>query len=326
MHVRRDLEASLAADLTALAGYRQARRQAVILHGLAGAGKTVLAQAMADEARVRQVFRDGIAWADGSGDPAEEVMRLCLGFGLERAPGERWVECWRRWAGAAERRLLLIIDDVVTAEALPPLIAGLGPQVVALLTTQQGLAVRAEVERWLPAERILAQPVAGLTPAEGRALVEAVAGRPLAEPEWAEAQAVGELVGWHPEALRLAAIEGREVGWAGVLGELQAGRLPWPAVRRAMWRQWARLPAAQQAWLAALLPVAPAPFTADAAGRAWGVAPAVAGRRLWGLAQAGWVVTETAGEAETRWRVAACARLALATVVQGEEMSANKRQ
>ncbi len=325
MHVRRDLEASLAADLTALAGYRQARRQAVILHGLAGAGKTVLAQAMAEEAQVTRAFRDGIAWVDGNRDPEEEVMRLCLGFGLERAPGERWVECWRRWAGAAERRLLLIVDDVVTAEALPPLIAGLGPQVVTLLTTQQGLVVRAEVERWLPAERILAQPVAGLTPAEVRALVEAVAGRPLAAGEWAEAQAVGELLGWHPEALRLAAIEGRAVGWAGVLGELQAGRLPWPAVRRAMWRQWARLPAEQQAWLAALLPAAE-PFTADTAGAAWGVAPAVASCRLWVLAQDGWVMAEAGGEAETRWRVAACARLALAAVVPGEEMSANKRQ
>jgi len=322
IHVPREIERDLAASLTALSGYRQARWRAVILYGMAGIGKTALARAVADDDQVTRAFRDGIAWVDGNRDPEDEVLRLCLGFGLERAPGERWLECWRRWAGAAERRLLLIVDDAVMAEGLPPLIAGLGPQVVALITTQQGAEIRAEVERWLPAGQILAQPVAGLTPAEGGELVEAVAGRPLTEREWAEAQAVGELLGWHAEALRLAAIRGREAGWAGVLGELTAGRLPWAALHAALRRQWARLPAEQQAWLAALLPVA-ASFTADAASRAWGVAPAVAGYRLWVLAQAGWVVEETSGEVETLWRVAACVRLALAEVVQQTEMNAN---
>jgi len=293
---------------------------------MAGIGKTALARALADDDQVTGAFRDGIAWVDGNRDPEDEVLRLCLGFGLERAPGERWHECWRRWAGAAERRLLLIIDDAVMADGLPPLIAGLGPQVVTLITTQQGAEIRAEVKRWLPAGQILVQPVAGLTPAEGRELVQAVAGRPLTEPEWAEAQAVGELLGWHAEALRLTAIEGREAGWAGLADELTTGRLPWAALRATLRRQWARLPAEQQAWLAALLPVA-ASFTADAASRAWGVTPAVAGHRLWVLAQAGWVVTEAGGEiAAPAWRVAACARLALAEVVQQAEMSANKQQ
>ena len=53
--------------------------------------------------------------------------------------------------------------------------------------------------------------VHGLTPTEGRALVEAVAARPLTDVEWGLVQAIGERVGWHPEALRLAAIEGREM-------------------------------------------------------------------------------------------------------------------
>jgi len=169
--------------------------------------------------------------------------------------------------------------------------------------------------------------VADLTPAEGRELVEAVAGRPLTAPEWAEAQAVGELLGWHAEALRLAAIRGREAGWAGVLGELTAGRLPWAALHAALRRQWARLPAEQQAWLAALLPVAAEPFTADAAGRAWGVPPAVAGHRLWVLAQAGWVVAEAGCEAiGAQWHVAICAECVLAEAMQQAEMSANKQQ
>lgn len=232
IHVRRELERDLAASLTGLSGYRQARWRAVILYGMAGIGKTTMARASADDDQVRKAFRDGVAWVDGSRDPQEEVIRLCLGFDLERKPGERWIECWRRWTTAAERRLLLIIDDAISAEDLPPIIAGLGPQVVVLITTQQGAEIRAEVERWLPADAIMEVGVHGLAPAEGRALVEAVFGRPLADAEWEPVQEIGEQVGWHPEALRLTAIEAREIGWQGMLGELRAGRMPLDGGRR----------------------------------------------------------------------------------------------
>jgi hypothetical protein len=178
IHVTRVIEQKLAAALMALSGYRRARWRALIFYGLAGSGKTVLAQTLADDAQVQRAFRDGILWADGSRDPVEEVERLCLALGLERLPGERPVETWQRWAGAPERRLLLIVDDAQTGETLRPLVAGLGPQVVVLATTQQGFEVRAEVERWLPTDQVLALAVGGLTPEEGRQLVEAVvAGR-----------------------------------------------------------------------------------------------------------------------------------------------------
>ena len=122
----RSVEQDLAVTLTAYCGYRRARWRAVILYGMAGIGKTAIARALADDERVKCAFRDGIVWIDGSRNPEAEVARLCLALDLERAPGERRIECWQRWAGAGERRLLLIIDDAVSAEGLPPLLAGLG--------------------------------------------------------------------------------------------------------------------------------------------------------------------------------------------------------
>ena len=103
-----------------------------------------------------------VLWVDGSRQPKKEAKRLCLALGLERAPGERWVECWQRWAGASERRCLLIIDDATPGPTLTSFVAGLGSQVVVLVTTQLGIEIRAAVARWLPAETVMAIVVGGL--------------------------------------------------------------------------------------------------------------------------------------------------------------------
>ncbi len=319
IHVRREIERDLAASLTALPGYRQARWRGVILYGMAGIGKTALARALTDDDQVKKAFRDGIAWVDGSRDPEEEVMRLCLGFGLERAPGERWIECWRRFAGAVERRLLLIIDDSISAERLLSFIAALGPQVVTLVTTQQVAEIRAEVERWLPANAVTEMSVRGMAPTEGKELVQTVVGRPLTDAEWEFVEEIGELIGWHPEALRLAAIEGREIGWLGMLGELRAGRMPWAEVNRSAMRQWTRLLPGQQEWLAALVRgVAPgASLDIEEPALFWQVESTVAERRLWILEQYGLVESRVAEQTQGKqWSVARVARLSLGQQTQ----------
>ncbi len=275
----------------------------MILYGLAGGGKTAIARSLTDNDRIKDSFRDGIAWLDGSRDPEEEITRLCLALSLERTPGERWIECWRRWFGAAERRLLLIIDDAISAEDLPPLIAGLGPQIVTLITTQQGAEVRPEVERWLPADAILEIGIHALEPSEGHALIEAVLAHPLADPEWELVQEIGEQVGWHPEALRLAAIEGRQIGWAGMLDELKASQMPWPALRRRLLGQIAELEPEPRGWLT-LLNGGSEPgawFAETEIARYWSVETAVAQRRLMLLKRQGLVQEE--GN-PPRWRVA----------------------
>lgn len=329
IHVRRELERDLAASLTALSGYRQARWRAVILYGMAGIGKTVLARALADDDQVKRAFRDGVAWVDGSRDPEEEVMRLCLSFDLERKPGERWHECWRRWISAAERRLLLITDDVLVTEDLPPVIAGLGPQVVTLITAQQGAEIKAEVERWLPAGSVTEVGIHGLRPDEGKQLVESVVERLLSDPEWELVQEISERAGWHPEALRLAAIEGREIGWAGPLDELRAGRMPWDGVRRLMMRQLARLHPDQQDWLTALIrqETRDAEFTTHEAAQCWKVETTIAGRRIWSLEQCDLIIrAASSGPDSSRWRVELTAHTVLTENVQPHEKKRSDKQ
>jgi hypothetical protein len=320
--VTRAVEQELITALTTLRAYRTARWQAVILYGMAGIGKTTIVRTLIDDERIARAFRDGIAWVDGNRDLEEEVMRLCLGFSLDCEPGERWVECWRRWVSANERRLLLIIDDVISAEGLPPLIAGLGPQVVVLATTQQGAEIRPEVERWLSAGAVMEVGVHGLALTEVRALVEAVIARPLADPDWGIVQEIGERVDWHPEALRLAAIEGRETGWQGMLGDLKAGHMQWNGVGRPVLKQWARLHSDQQEWLAALIgrETPETEFTTAEAAQCWQVGTAIASRRLWRLEHCGLMVRETTTGADLpRLRVELIASQVLTEHIQQQE-------
>jgi len=140
----------------------------------------------------------------------------------------------------------------------------------------------------------------GLAPDEGRKLVEAIVARPPTDPKWELIREIGERVGWHPEALRLAAIEGREIGWQGILDELRAGRMPWNDVRRLVMRQWARLQAAEREWLSALIrrPASVTWLPMDDAARLWQIERPVAERRLWILQYEGLVESLHSGQAQ----------------------------
>ena len=185
---------------------------------------------------------------------------------------------------------------------------------VTLITTQQGAEIRAEVERWSPADAVKEVDIHGLAPTEGRELVASVVGHPPTDDEWELVLAIGELVGWHPEALRLAAIESRVVGWQGTLGELRAARIPWIDIRRLVMRQWGRLHPYQRAWLNALIARhLPGDFlTNGETAQTWGIDVATADRRLWILKGCGLIAEESSRVMDCpRWRVNSITRQVL---------------
>ena len=94
--------------------------------------------------------------------------------------------------------------------------------------------------------------------------------------------------------------------------------MPWIEIRRLVLQQWARLPADQQAGLAALISALGShAWDAGAAAQVWQVDAASAAHRLWLLKHGGLVTEEvTAGQDSAQWRVAPVVHLALSEDVQ----------
>jgi len=253
-HVARRLQDEVVEAVTAVGEGGQAVWRVVILYGLAGIGKTTLAISVAHDERVGAHFPDGVLWVEpGEGKPEQWLDSLCTALQLNRERREGWAACWQRWVGESGRRCLLVVDDAVEGRRLGPLLAGLGPGVVVLVTTQQGVEIRAEVGRWVSPDEIREIGVRGLEVEEGRRLVELYVGRELEVGEWEEVQKIGELVGWHPESLRLAAVEGGERGWPVVLKDLESAGVALVTVDMMLERQWRRLEEKTQQRLLALV-------------------------------------------------------------------------
>ncbi len=116
-----------------------------VLYGLPGVGKTALVCILAQHARIRETFHDGILWADLGPDArlTDHLSRWSRLLGvptaeLERAQGvEDWVKLLRLVIG--ERRLLLLLDDVWRLEDAAPFLQLAGANCIAVLTTRSPL-------------------------------------------------------------------------------------------------------------------------------------------------------------------------------------------
>ena len=112
------------------------------LRGPAGIGKTALALALANHPAVAAAFPDGRAWVALGPQPDlfTALKHLATAFGADAAAVQSVDECAalvRRVT--ADRRWLLVIDDIwATADALP-LLAVVGDAACALMTTRSAL-------------------------------------------------------------------------------------------------------------------------------------------------------------------------------------------
>ncbi len=247
--------------LIAPCAFRRPLHQVVVLHGGPGVGKTTTATSLLHDEQIRRIFRDGVLFLPlaGEQDRKQVVWRACEQAGLpigQEAEPEELKRAFRRWVGQESRLALLVLDDPQQAEDLVPFL-NVGPQVRLLITCQDRRTVaRALEERWEPtSDLIFWQPVIGLSEQEGLSLVRRWQPHGLPPDEERARQHVGELIGWHPVALRLCTAEAGDTSWQKVEALLLEGNLdPDDFSELARWvqRSWDRLPEADQQALADL--------------------------------------------------------------------------
>jgi transcriptional regulator with XRE-family HTH domain len=229
--------------------WRQARWDALLLTGMAGVGKTTLLTALAQNPQVQKHFRDGILWLEGTEDTGEKeflIRRACWEASVETRGSAQ--TAWARWVSQPERRLLVIVDDLLLdslhrREDLAALVGPKGPQVVFAIASQKGARLREWLEEWLPSDRIAEWHLEGMREEEGLLLVEKVLKRKIQPEERAMAIAVGDALGWHPFGLQVTIPAVREEGWENLLQDLEQARARenWEPVLWAIERQWNRV-------------------------------------------------------------------------------------
>ncbi|MES4906975.1 MULTISPECIES: BTAD domain-containing putative transcriptional regulator [unclassified Streptomyces] len=195
--------------------------------GAAGVGKTALAVHWAHQVRDR--FPDGQLYVDLRGfdgnreplRPRDALGQLLRGLGLtpQEIPADE-DEMIRRYRSLlVDRRMLILLDDAVSAEQVRPLLPG-GPSCLTVVTSRNRLGGLVAREGAHP----LMLDV--LAPEEAHALLVAVLGEPRVAAEPDAVAELARLCGYLPLALRVAAAQlacepGRRV--ADLAAELAEG-------------------------------------------------------------------------------------------------------
>ncbi|MCU7731128.1 tetratricopeptide repeat protein [Actinoplanes sp. KI2] len=190
-----------------LAGSRRspAAVTVVAVSGTAGVGKTALAVHWAHRHRghfpAGQLFADLRGYGPGSPvRPVEALARFLVALGMPAAEvpagEEAAADAYRSLL--AERRVLVVLDNVATADQVRPLLpAGAGSFVLVTSREQLGGLVAREGARSLTLEV--------LRPEESRALITGLLGDARLAAEPAAAQRLTEVCAHLPLALRIAA-------------------------------------------------------------------------------------------------------------------------
>ncbi|MFJ3880851.1 BTAD domain-containing putative transcriptional regulator [Streptomyces sp. NPDC090077] len=173
-----------------------------VITGMAGVGKTGLALHIAQQ--LRPAFPDGqlylslrAAGSDASLEPAQALSLLLQGLGMDpRAiPADTTAASALLRSALADRRVLLVLDDVASARQLKPLLpAGAG---CAVLATSRLPLATVDADRHIRLEP--------LSPALSVLLLEKASGRQWTTLESVGATQLADLCGRLPLALRIMA-------------------------------------------------------------------------------------------------------------------------
>lgn len=195
--------------------------QLVLLTGSVGVGKTATAVHLAH--RLRHRFPDGRVFVrmrdrDGAGRPLDRQLATLLRLtGCPEPPPadpQLGADQWRAWA--AQRRMLVILDDAPSAAALRALLPE-GGRTTVLVTSRSRLAGLDDCER---------VPIGPLPVAEATALLGRLIGADRLSADPPAAERIARAVGLTPLAIHRAAVRLqylRHAALADFAGRLESG-------------------------------------------------------------------------------------------------------
>jgi len=222
---------SIARALISWRGSRERQCRALVLCGLTGMGKTETAIAVVNDARVRNVYREGVLWVKSDLVNGPDLLaRLCAAVDVKPDPGEDLQDAWRNWIADPERRVLLVLDDVKTGGPIGALLQGAGPLVSLLVTTQNGKAILDACYELFPREQVIWETLKGFSPDTARTFIEKRTDRLLSDEEWETMRRIGKKSGWHPQSLH-STTSSDVTTWRGVVDAVERGGIPFPKVR-----------------------------------------------------------------------------------------------
>ncbi len=224
-------EAELAAwqeRLRAESDYRTPTVKRFVLWGIAGVGKTVLAQALALDEEMNEYFRNGVLWAtlgpeQMRGEKIGQILvTWCRQLGLpveaEDTPEMLHARVKEKLSDPTVR-VLIVLDDVWWAEDVKLLLVD-GSQSRVLITTR--MVSVAQKLGWDNRNQIIALPV--MSEAESLELIRCRMGDDWRDEMTANAGELAHRVGHLPLAIELGVTVAKRRGWPFLLTRLREGK------------------------------------------------------------------------------------------------------